>query len=99
TTPDGKPIALTVVGVVGHAAHEGLDAEPRVQYYLPYAQNANPANMTFVVRTAAEPMGMLRAVAGAVHAVDKDLPLAGPRAMDDLIEASVGQRRVSMLLL
>ena len=29
---------ITIVGVVGHAAHEGLDAEPRIQYYFPYAQ-------------------------------------------------------------
>ena len=29
---------ITIVGVVGHAAHEGLDAEPRIQYYFPNTQ-------------------------------------------------------------
>src|SRR6185503_3567563 len=36
--PDPDSEWLTVVGVVGHAAHEGLDAEPRVQVYIPYRQ-------------------------------------------------------------
>ena len=30
---------ITIVGVVGHAAHEGLDAEPRIQYYFPASQS------------------------------------------------------------
>ena len=37
-TPDADSEWLTIVGVVGHAAHEGLDADPRVQVYLPYRQ-------------------------------------------------------------
>ena len=34
---------ITVVGVVGHAAHEGLDAEPRIQYYFPVSQSGSRA--------------------------------------------------------
>ena len=29
---------VTVIGVVGHMAHEGLDAERRVQLHFPHAQ-------------------------------------------------------------
>ena len=41
---------ITIVGVVGHAAHEGLDAEPRIQYYFPYRQSGG-RGMTVAIRT------------------------------------------------
>ena len=33
---------VTVIGVVGHMAHEGLDAEHRVQLHFPHAQWGEP---------------------------------------------------------
>jgi putative ABC transport system permease protein len=96
---NGQPVYQTIIGVVGHAAHEGLDAEPRVQRYLPYAQTGNTAFMSFVVRTSGDPMPMLRSAAAALHSVDKDIPLANPQTMDALMKTAVGQRRVSMILL
>ena len=41
---------ITIVGVVGHAAHEGLDAEPRIQYYFPTTQ-IGLRGMTVAIRT------------------------------------------------
>jgi putative ABC transport system permease protein len=97
---DGQPIWWTVVGVVGHTAHEGLDAERRVQLYYPYRQSGTPF-MSVAVRAApgGDPSALVPAVRRAVRAVDKDQPLAGIRTMEELLERSVGQRRLSMLLL
>jgi predicted permease len=89
---------ITIVGVVGHAAHEGLDAEPRIQYYFPYAQTGG-RQMAVTVRTAGSPLAMLPAVRNAVHGVDRDLPLSNVNTMDKLVESSVGQRKLSMILL
>ena len=89
---------ITIVGVVGHTAHEGLDAERRIQYYLPVRQQGRPF-MTVAVRTAGDPMGMMPAIRDAVHAVDRDQPLAATTTMDKLVESSVGQRKLSMILL
>jgi putative ABC transport system permease protein len=89
---------ITVVGLVGHTAHEGLDAEHRVQLYFPFAQRPQ-AQMTFAVRTAGDPAGIVNAVRGAIREVDSDQPLSDVATMDSLMDRTVGQRRLSMTLL
>jgi putative ABC transport system permease protein len=90
---------ITVVGVVGHAAHEGLDAEPRIQYYFPTSQ-FGIAGMTVAVRaTNGNPTALLSAAREAVHSIDRNLPLSAVNTMDKLVESSVGQRKLSMMLL
>ena len=47
---------ITIVGVVGHTKHEGLDATPRVQLYLDESQSTFGVNsMQVAVRTAGDP--------------------------------------------
>ena len=89
---------ITVVGVVGHAAHEGLDAEPRIQYYLPTTQS-NIRNMTVAMRTSGAPLTMLAAAKAAIREIDPSLPLSTVNTMDKLVDASLGQRKLSMVLL
>jgi len=89
---------IQVVGVVGHMAHEGLDAPRRVQVYFPLAQTGN-ANLVYAVRTSGPPMAALNAARAAVHSVDPDLPIASPLDMDRMIDGSLGARRFAMLLL
>ena len=89
---------ITVVGVVGHTKQEGLDAENRIQLYLAYRQTPQ-AMLTFAVRTAGDPAQYVNAVRRAVQSVDPDQPLSGIHSMDELISTSVGQRRLSMMLL
>jgi putative ABC transport system permease protein len=89
---------ITIVGVVGHAMHEGLDADPRVQVYLPYPQTG-AQGLAVAVRTAGRPEGYVNQLRAAVRSVDPDQPIAMVRTMDELLAQSVGQRRLSMLLL
>ncbi len=89
---------LEIVGVVEHSSQEGLDGERRTQVYVPLAQAGRP-NLDIAVRTRGEPQAALAAVRAAVHDVDADLPLSRVRSMDDLMEATTGPRRVSMILL
>jgi putative ABC transport system permease protein len=89
---------IEVVGVAGHTKHEGLDAEDRLQLYLPYRQRPLPF-LTVAVRTAGEPGPYVNRMRSAVRSVDPDQPIAAVRTMDELIAQSVGQRRLSMLLL
>ena len=111
--PDGDPIGkritfdeftdstitwITVVGVVGHTMHEGLDAEKRIQYYLPLAQAGNNF-MAYAVRTTAEPLAAVGAVREALKSVDPDVAIANIDAMDALVSTSTGPRRFSMVLL
>ena len=106
--PIGKRIAfgdnpkpedwITVVGVVEHTAHEGLDAEHRVQLYYPLAQNVS-ANMSMALRTAGNPAESANAARAAVRSVDRDQPIADVKTMEEMMDRAVGQRRLSMLLL
>ncbi|HTR21618.1 MAG TPA: ABC transporter permease [Gemmatimonadales bacterium] len=89
---------IQVVGVVGHMAHEGLDADKRVQVYFPLAQRGLPF-LGMTVRTAGDPLSAVGTVRAAARTVDPDLPLAGIDTMDHLIEQSMGGRRFAMLLL
>jgi putative ABC transport system permease protein len=91
---------MTVVGVVGHTKHEGLDAESRVQLYHPYRRYGFISNgMSFAVRTVGDPNRALPAVRAALHAIDQDVPISNIATMDANIANSMGQRRFAMMLL
>jgi putative ABC transport system permease protein len=89
---------ITVVGVVGHTMHEGLDAEKRVQVYFPLAQQGS-GFMTFAVRTAGSPLAATGGVRAALDGVDRDVAMANVNQMEDLVSISTGPRRFSMVLL
>ena len=52
-----------------------------------------------MLRTAADPSRYANQARRAVQSIDPDQPIANVRTMDELIAQSVGQRRLSMLLL
>ena len=70
---DGRPIEI--IGVVGHAAHEGLDADPRVQVYGSYRQFPK-RGMFVLARTSGDPNALVPGLREAVRCVDPNLPLA-----------------------
>ena len=89
---------MTVVGLVGHTKHEGLDAENRVQLYRP-VRDQGFTNMAFAVRTVGDPNRALPAVRAAIHAIDQDVPISNVSTMDANIATSMGQRKFAMMLL
>ena len=98
--PDpGQPTEYyTVVGVVGHTKQEALDAEDRVQLYFPH-RHGPQGFMSLAIRTSVPPETIVSALKQAVQSIDKDQPLSRVRTMEDLLAQSVGQRRLSMLLM
>ena len=102
-------VPMEIIGIVGHVSHWGLasDAAARVrsELYLPWSQvpdqfmKGTAAGSTFVVRTGADPLAMLPAVRGAVLEAGHDQPVYGVRPMDQIVSASIADRRFSMLLL
>ncbi|HEV8410608.1 MAG TPA: ABC transporter permease [Gemmatimonadaceae bacterium] len=90
----------TIIGVVGHTKHEGLDAAPRVQLYFdesqaPFGMNA----MQVAVRTSGDPKTYVTAIRNAIHEVDHDMPMSKVSTLDVLVDNSMGQRRLSAVLL
>ncbi len=94
----GKPIWREIVGVVGHLKHKALDVEFKDQLYAPHAQLSN-SNMFLVVRAANDPMSLASSVRAAVKAIDKDQPVYKVMTMEQVLENSLAQRRLSVILL
>ncbi|MBK9547511.1 MAG: ABC transporter permease [Gemmatimonadetes bacterium] len=95
---DPTPQWLTIVGVVGHTMHEGLDGQKRVQVYRPLAQDGGGA-MSFVVRTVAEPLTAVAGVRETLRGIDPDVAIANVNTMEALVSNTLGPRRFSMVLL
>ena len=92
---------MEVVGVVGDIKYSGLDAAPEMVLYEPY-QQAAWSSMYLVVRTSSKldnPATLASAVQNAVWSLDKDLPVAHIRTMEQLLSESVEQPRFRTVLL
>ncbi|HEV2914296.1 MAG TPA: ABC transporter permease [Pyrinomonadaceae bacterium] len=87
-----------VVGIVGDVKQLSLDAETPLAVYIPYQQFPYPG-MTLVVRTTSDATSIAAAVRREVQAIDASLPVSNVRTMEQVVSASVSQRRFSMLLL
>jgi predicted permease len=95
----GMPTWSTVVGVVGHIRHTGLDDNDEMpQVYWNYPQRAQE-RMAVVVKTRGEPAALTQVIASAVREVDPDQPIYDARPFDTVVDRSLGQRWLQTLLL
>jgi putative ABC transport system permease protein len=90
---------LQIVGVVGNVRHVGLETAPRPEVYLPFGQAHWPSAFVVVRSKTSDPLALASAAQNAVGSVNKDIPLANVRTMQDVIAESVLRRRFAMLLL
>ena len=88
----------TIVAVVGDVKGSSLDATAAPEVYVPYAQH-QVDSLTIAVRTAGDPMAFVPMARADLASLDRDLPLAGVRTMDEVIGRSIAERRFTMLLL
>ena len=92
-------LTLQIVGVVGNVRHVGLDTAPHAEIYQLLGQAQWPS-MYVAIRSATSDATSLTSLAqSAVWSVNKDVPLANVRTMQEVIANSVQRRRFSMLLL
>jgi putative ABC transport system permease protein len=89
---------LEIVGVAGDIRQSGLDSQPMPEIFRPFAQNPSGA-MAVMVRTAADPVKLMRAVRGRVLALDRNLPLRQFGPLEEALGAGLERRRFSTLLL
>jgi putative ABC transport system permease protein len=95
---EGSTEWITVVGVVGDTKMYGLANPARFEIYLPFAQSAE-GSMNILLRSAVDPVSLTAAIRGAVGDVDKDQPVYDFSTMTERANKSVGQRRVTLVLL
>jgi len=95
---EGGDVWATVVGVVGHIQHEGLDDDSDPQVYWNYTQRVQD-RLALVVRTRGNPASLSRAVAAAVRDVDPEQAIYDVRTLDAVVDRSLGQRWLQTILL
>ncbi len=89
---------ITIVGLVGDTKLYGLANPSRFEVYLPFRQRPQD-DMSLLVRSTADPASLTAAIRQAVAAIDKDQPVFGIATMQELVDESVGTRRLTLILL
>jgi putative ABC transport system permease protein len=87
-----------VVGVVGDVRHHSLTEDVTNNVYVPHTQNTW-RSLTLVVRTGADPATALKRVRDAIWTVDKKLPIADVRTLEEVMDETMARSRFSMFLL
>jgi ABC-type antimicrobial peptide transport system permease subunit len=96
---------MTVVGLVRDERHNGLTAEIKEKFIVPYSQfpaargGDAARNMSLVVRTAGDPAALAGPIRAEVRRLDPSLPIANIRRMTDVVAASMATPRLTGSLL
>jgi len=88
-----------IVGVVGDVKPRALDAETGPQVYVPHRQDAGWGALTLAIRTPGDAAQLASAVRGEVRALDRGLPVYDVKTMEEVVSASVADRRLLMTLI
>jgi putative ABC transport system permease protein len=108
--PIGKRLAIgesskdtswrTIVGVVGDNRHASLNEPPVPTAFISYHQDLESwPRMGFVIKTKSDPSSLASAVRKELAAIDPTQPVYAIEPMNNLLSASVAQRRFIMMLL
>lgn len=89
-----KP-TLEVVGVVGEVRTAGLEKTPPMMVYEHYWR-MQPVGMSFVLRTAGDPISAARDIRAILSKADPDMAIARPETMAEIVDQSVAARKFQM---
>ncbi len=97
----GAPQWETIVGVVGEVHLEGQTKKVEPQIFFPAAQTSlYPVHIAdLAIRTAGAPRSIVRDIQRQVWSIDKDQPVTRVDTLEEVVSASVAQRRFQALLL
>ncbi len=95
---DGDLRLLTVVGVVGDVHDASLEAAPKPTIYVNYRQRPQATvHFTLVLRTKAEPAGIIPAARKVVRELDPNLPPSFS-TFSQVVDGSLRARRFNLTL-
>ena len=104
--PIGKRIQISddespreIVGVVKALKQDQWTTEPNLEMYAPHLQSPFPRALTLVVRSTGDPTALVGAIENQVWAIDKNLPVAEIRTMQEVVTGSIEQHRFNLFLL
>ncbi len=88
---------VTIVGVVGNVRSGSLTAEGRETIYVPYVYQAF-LPITFVVRTTADPTGLINKIRSEVNSIDPDVPVADLSTLESWVTEAMAPTRFLLAL-
>ena len=97
TTFSLERLPVTIVGVVANVRSASLAAEGRETIYLPYVFQAF-LPLTFVVRTTADPAGLVARIRTEINALDPDVPAADLTTLESWVTEAMSQTRFLLAL-
>src|SRR2546423_1257395 len=97
-TDNNTGLPAEVIGIVGDVRSIRLEQANDIEFYRPWPQRSNQF-LALTVKTAFKPEAATSTVRNALAKVDPALPIIQPRTMSEVIEQSLGQRRLTMTLL
>jgi putative ABC transport system permease protein len=87
-----------IVGIVRDIRHASLQAQPQPEMYTPSTQRP-VLDMTFVVRSAGDPLTLAAAVRDAVREADPSQPVGRIEVLSAIVSSSIAQPRANFVLL
>ena len=95
-----KHSAALIVGLVEDSKQDSVDSQAEPEVYEPYAQHPFASFLvTFVIRTASNPLDLAPAVRKAVSEVDRDQPVIQIQTMDNVILKSIWRQHFAASML
>jgi putative ABC transport system permease protein len=76
----------------------GLANPARLEVYVPFRQAASNG-MVLLVKSGQEPTALVSAIRGIVASIDKEQPIFRIATMQEVVNASVSTRRITLILL
>jgi len=95
---DKRAGRMEIVGVVADVREGGVASDPVAEFYVTATLHP-PQNAYLVLRTASDPRSFANAARAEVLAIDRDQAVSDVWTMEEVLEASMGQRRLAMYLL
>ena len=104
TGNDEEPAWYTIVGVVANTPIRELTEDPAPIIYLPLlhsdgARGISPRTLTYVLRTSTPPLSLAGAARSEVWSMDRSLPIARIRTMEQIVSDAGIQMAFTMVML
>ncbi len=96
--PAGIEEHFTVIGVVDDVHQFSLEGRPRADMYFPYEWWTS-SRMYLTIRVAGDPEAQIPILRAAIWSVDRDVPIAFARSMDEVIDGTTADSRLLAILL
>jgi putative ABC transport system permease protein len=87
-----------IIGIAAGVHEHGLTGDATPELYLP-AHSYPLQTFGLLVRTEGDPHRFASSIRKQVQAIDADQPVAAVQTMDELLDSSVGQQRLTLFLL